>query len=294
MRWGKNAHYKKIRNLLLLILVANWGVAMAKIIYGLLTRCSSMTADGFHSFSDGASNIIGIIGITLAYKPKDSSHPYGHKKYETLFSLGIAALLVFVAINLFQKGVSRFYHKITPSIDTGSFLVMAITIFLNYLVMVYEKNNGQQLKSDILVSDAMHTKADIFTSFSVIAALIGIKIGFPIIDPIVTLLIASFIIRAAYEIIKESSDVLCDSVAIVDLKKITDIVTAVKDVKACHKIRSRGRPDDIHIDLHVQVSPEMKMGDAHQISYAIEETIKKQIPQITDVVVHMEPKQEKQ
>ncbi|MFH1281463.1 MAG: cation transporter, partial [Candidatus Omnitrophota bacterium] len=93
-------HYKKIRKILIIILALNWAVALAKIIYGLSSRCFSMAADGFHSLSDGTSNVIGIIGIHFACQPVDKDHPYGHKKYETLFSLGIAAMLFIVSFNL--------------------------------------------------------------------------------------------------------------------------------------------------------------------------------------------------
>ncbi len=103
-------HYSRIRRVLVLVLALNWAVALAKIIYGLLSRCESMTADGFHSLSDGTSNIVGLIGIHFACQPKDKDHPYGHKKYETLFSLGIAALLFFVCLNLLKEGVNRIFH----------------------------------------------------------------------------------------------------------------------------------------------------------------------------------------
>lgn len=284
-------HYKRIRSILIWILFLNWAVALAKILYGLFSRCASITADGFHSLSDGASNIIGLIGINLACQPKDRDHPYGHKKYETFFSLGIAGLLFIVCFNLLREGVIRLYKPVTPQVDIKSFMVMIATLGVNLLVMRYEYKKGRLLQSDILVSDSMHTKADIFTSLSVIIALVVIKLGYPIIDPIATIIIALFIAHAGLDIVKQSSRVLCDSAAIVDVKKITDIVLNIKGVKNCHNIRTRGRPDDIHLDLHVQVSPDMHIDEAHKISYSIEGAIKKGIPEITDVVVHMEPKE---
>ena len=282
-------HYQKIKKILLIVLALNWLVALAKIIYGFSNHCSSMTADGFHSASDGTSNIIGLLGIHFACQPVDKDHPYGHKKYETLFSLGIAAMLFIVAFNLLKGGWLRLHHPITPQIDLSSFAVMLITLAVNIWVMRYEYGKGKALKSDILVSDSLHTRADIFTSFSVIVSLIVIKLGFPLIDPIITILISLFIGFAAFEIAKESSNVLCDTAVFVDEKRIKDIVLKIKGVRACHKIRNRGRIDDIYIDLHVQVSPNMHIDDAHKISYRIEEAIKSEIPGIIDVVVHMEP-----
>jgi len=282
--------YAYIRRILIWVLILNWTVALAKILYGLLSRTASMTADGFHSLSDGTSNIIGLIGIRLAYQPKDKDHPYGHKKYETFFSLGIALLLFIICFHILKGGLNRLYNPVTPQIDIKSFAVMIVTLCINFLVMNYEYKKGRLLQSDILVSDSMHTKADIFTSLSVIIALIVIKLGYPIIDPIVTIIIALFIARAGFAIARQSSRILCDTAVILEDKKIVDIVRSIKGVKTCHKIRSRGRPDDIHVDLHVQVNPDMHVDRAHKISYDIEEEIKKNIPEVTDVVVHIEPK----
>ena len=284
-------HYNKVRRILILVLILNWVVALAKIFYGLFTHFSSMTADGFHSLSDGTSNIIGLIGIQLACQPTDRDHPYGHKKYETLFSLVIAALLFIVAFNLTKEGLERLNKPVIPRIDLISFIVMIITMAINFWVMSYETNKGKVLRSDILVSDAMHTRADIFTSLSVIIALIAVKLGYSILDPIVTIAISLFITYAGYEIVKESSAVLCDTAVILEDKKIVDIVLGIKGVKTCHKIRTRGRPDDIYVDLHVQVNPDMHIDNAHKISYAIEGAIKASIPEVTDVVVHMEPQE---
>lgn len=251
-----------------------------------------MTADGFHSLADGASNIVGLIGISLASQPRDADHPYGHRKYETFFSLCIAGLLAIVCFELIQEGIKRLYNPVTPRIDPVSFIIMLVTLSINLLVMNYEYKKGKILQSDILISDSMHTRADILTSLSVIITLVMIKSGSPIIlDPIVTIIIALFIARAAFRIVQQSSRVLCDTAVIVDVRRIVDIVLSIEGVKTCHKIRTRGRPDDIYIDLHVQVNPGMHIDKAHKISYMIEEAIKKNIPEVTDVVVHMEPEE---
>ncbi len=284
--------FQKIRDVLLYVLVLNWGVAAAKLFYGWITRSASMKADGFHSFSDGASNILGLIGIWLASKPIDRSHPYGHKKFETLASVVISGLLFLVCFNVVREGILRFFQPVIPIVDGRSFLVMGVTLAINVGVMIYERRKGKALKSDVLVSDALHTGADILTSSSVIVTLIGVKLGYPMLDPIASLVIAFFIGYAAMEVLKESSRVLSDGVAI-RREEIERSVLSIKGVKACHKIRSRGRPDDIHIDLHVLVDPEMHIHRAHHLSYAIENKIKKNFRGVTDVVVHIEPLEEK-
>ncbi len=284
-----NEHYQKIRNVLAAVLVLNWLVAFAKIFYGLYIHSASITADGFHSLSDGVSNIVGLVGIAFASQPKDKDHPYGHKKYETLFSLGIGAFLFFVCYELIEKAIERLYHPVFPQIDSMSFGVMLVTLAVNLIVMTYEYGQGKKLKSDILVSDSVHTKADIFTTLSVIITLVVVKMGYQQLDAIASIFVALFIAYSGFEILRRNSRVLTDTVVIVHTKLIRDIVLSVSGVEGCHKIRSRGRSDDIYIDLHTQVSPGMTMGSAHQISHDIENALKKTIPGVTEVIVHMEP-----
>jgi cation diffusion facilitator family transporter len=135
----------------------------------------------------------------------------------------------------------------------------------------------------------MHTKSDILVSVSVIATLVSIKIGFPMLDTIVALAIAGFIAHAVFDILRESSNVLCDKAPLM-AEEIRAIVNAVEGVKECHMIRTRGRADDIHLDLHVVVNPSMHVGRAHDITETIEKKIKEKISGVTDVVVHIEPK----
>ena len=282
-------HYQKVQKVLWIVLFLNWAVAAAKIIYGLKSRSKSMTTDGFHSLSDGTSNIIGLVGIHFSSQPKDADHPYGHRKYETLFALGIAAMLIMVAFNLTEGGVGRILKPVVPQVNIISFAVMLITTIVNIIVMIYEYRRGKKLQSDILVMDSMHTRADIFTSLLVIVALVGVKLGFPIVDPIVTFVISGFIAYSAFEIIRQESGILCDAVAIADTNKIRNIVLEIEGVKNCHKIRTRGRLDDIHLDLHVEVDGNLTMRDSHHLSHTIQKEITKKFPEVVDIIVHMEP-----
>jgi cation diffusion facilitator family transporter len=283
--------FLQIRRILLYILVLNWAVAVAKLGYGWLTRSASMSADGFHSLSDGLSNIIGLLGIWIASRPIDEGHPYGHRKYETLTSIGISAILFLACLNVVREGVLRFLRPVLPEVNWGSFLIMGITLMINLLVMTYETRKGRLLKSDVLLSDALHTRADLLTSSSVIVTLIGVRLGYPILDPVASLIIAGFIAYAAVDILREGSRVLSDGVAI-QTDEIKKVVLAIMGVKECHQIRSRGRTDDIHIDLHVLVDPRMHVVEAHHLSYAIENKIKREFRGVTDVVVHIEPLEE--
>lgn len=280
--------YTRIRNILIWVLVLNWGVAFAKIIYGHITNSLSMLADGLHSLSDGSSNIIGLIGIFIAAHPKDIEHPYGHRKYETLTSMAIAMILFFIAFNVIRMSLHRFVHRVVPEVNPLSFIVMVATLLINIAVMRYEYNRGKELKSDFLVADAYHTGSDIFASISVIASLISVKVGFPIADVIAGFIISLLICYIGIDILKHSSRVLCDYVAM-EAKEVEEAILDIPGVVGCHRIRTRGRPDDIHVDLHITVNKDMAVGKAHELSTAIEKRIREKFPGVTDVVVHIEP-----
>ncbi|MDD5503974.1 MAG: cation diffusion facilitator family transporter [Candidatus Omnitrophica bacterium] len=280
--------FRKIRSILLAILLLNWIVAFIKIIYGHAVQSIAICADGLHSFSDGASNLVGLTGIWVASRPKDKDHPYGHKKYETFAAIIIAIILFLISYNIIRNGIDRFLHPAVSNIDIASFIVMLVTVAVNAAVYLYEKSRAAALSSDILLADAEHTKSDILVSISVICALIAVKIGFPVIEPVVSVCIALMIAYSAVIILKESSGVLCDK-SVMDEDPIRSLVLGFDDVKGCHKIRTRGRRDDVHIDLHIAVDADMPIGKAHDLNHRIEEKIKADIKNVTDIVIHIEP-----
>ncbi len=280
--------YIQVRNVLLTILVLNFIVAFAKIIYGVITKTSSMVADGYHSFSDGASNIIGIIGIWITSKPADESHPYGHHKFETLATIVISLLLFFVSFEILTDAYARFKNPVIPNIDVYNFAVMIITLIINMIVVWYEGKKGKELKSSILISDSKHTKSDIYVSISVLVGLLAIKKGLVIVDTIVSSLIAILIVKAGLEILIPGIKVLSDA-NIMDTKRINDLVIKVPDVIFCHKIRTRGKEDYIMVDLHVGVDKNVTLEYSHRIAHNIENLLKEKIDGVGEVIVHMEP-----
>lgn len=280
--------FRQARKVLIYTLILNWLVALAKLIYGIMTRSASMTADGFHSFADGTNNIVGLIGFYIAGRPVDKTHPYGHEKYETLTALGIGGILLLVAFDIIKNSIQRFSNPVIPDVNMGSYIVMFITVAVNIFVMTYENREGKRLKSDFLISDSYHTRSDILVSCSVIAALFAVKFGIPIFDPIVAGLIAIFIGYSGVEILLQTSKVLSDA-AVVPPATIKKIVTDFDDVVNCHNIRTRGRQDNICVDLHIWVKPDMHIDKSHELAHSIEERLKKEIPGVREVITHIEP-----
>ncbi len=279
---------KQIKHVLWVVLFLNAGVSIAKIILGLSTGSNSVLADGFHSIADSTSNIIGLVGINAAMLPVDRDHPYGHKKFETLAALGIAGLLGVTVLTILHEAYERIINPVTPEVNVLSFIVMLATMGINIMVVRYEKKLGTALQSDILLSDSYHTATDIMVSLSVILTLVAVKLGWFWLDTVAAIIIAVLIAVAAWKIVKQGSTVLCDQ-AVLDEEAIIGLAMEVAGVQGCHKVRSRGRRDDLQIDLHIQVDCAATIDEAHQIGHLVADAVRHEFEGVSDVVVHVEP-----
>lgn len=282
-------NFEKVKKVLWSILVANITVAILKIVVGSFIKSNSMTADGFHSLTDGSSNIVGLIGIRFASKPVDEDHPYGHGKFEMLAGFFIAVMLLFIGGNVIINTVDRILNPVIPDISVKSLVILLITLLINIVVSRYEYVKGKECNSQILISDSTHTKSDIYVSIGVFVTLICIKFGLPaIIDSFASFGVAGFIFHAAYEIYRDNSGILVDKVAI-DTKEIEDIVLCFGQIKDIHHIRSRGYGNDIYIDMHIMTEPEMSVEKSHELIHEIEEKIIREMGKNIELTVHLEP-----
>ncbi|MBI5214056.1 MAG: cation transporter [Nitrospirae bacterium] len=280
----------EIRKVLLITLALNILVSAAKVFYGYITNSVSIFSDGFHSFFDGISNIVGLVGIYISSNPPDEKHPYGHRKYETVFTIFVGLLMLLTCFEVFKKVYESFAGRHETTVTGASFIVMIVTMAINVFVSIYEKRKGLRLNSEFLIADSQHTKSDIYVSIGVIVSLIFIKLGFPLADPIAGAVVGIFIAKAGIDIIKGSTETLVDS-SQTDISLIKDIACNVDGVIECHKIRTRGTKGQIFVDLHMLVNPALSVEEAHAIAERAERVIKERLPEVADVVVHIEPSQ---
>jgi cation diffusion facilitator family transporter len=279
----------EIKRMLWIILFLNVGVALAKLFWGIVTKSSAMQADGFHSLFDGASNVIGLIGMGFASRPADRDHPYGHSKYETYASAIIGAMLLFAAYRIGSEAIAGIVGNAPPPrVDAISFVVMIGTLVINLGVTWWEHRVGKRLGSAILVADASHTASDAFVSIGVIIGLVLVRLGVPKADPIVALLVTGAIIYTAWEVFKQASATLSDS-ARIPVSDLCAVALAVPGVLGCHHIRSRGSEAEVMVDLHIQVAPDISVCDGHDIAEAVERSLAEHFPQVFDVLAHLEP-----
>lgn len=281
---------KEVKKVLWIILFANIAVAVMKIILGTAIQSGAVLADGFHSLTDGSSNVVGLVGMTLASQPVDKEHPYGHAKFETMSSLVIVGALAMLAFEVTTSAINRFSNPVIPQIEPWTFVVMLATLAINLVVTTLEGRAGKRLQSSILTADAKHTMSDVFVTIGVILSLGLLKLGFPVwIDPVVSLGVAVMIIKAAVEIFMEASKVLLDAQT-VEASVIEKHLKDIPEVKAIHNVRSRGTATQQFLDLHVLADPDMTLTQAHDLAHRIEAAIQAGMPETkVQVITHLEP-----
>jgi cation diffusion facilitator family transporter len=280
--------YTAVSRVLARVLFLNLIVAAAKIVLGATTGAVSVLTDGFHSLTDGGSNLVALVALRVARRPPDREHPYGHRKFETMASVGILVFLLLVVVQVLWAAVERLRSPLVPIVDSLSFVVMGGTFLINLAVVTYERRAGRRLSSEVLIADSHHTQSDLFTSLTVIAALVGVKLGFPLLDPLAAVIVAGFIGYACWEIFQETTRILADQIVIAE-GEIRDVVREVPEVLGCHHIRSRGAADHVFLDLHVWLDPSMRLDEAHRISHVVKDRIMVRFPQVKDAIIHIEP-----
>lgn len=271
-------------------MLLNLVVAASKIGYGHYTNTLSIRADGFHSLTDATNNLVGLAGVYVASRPADAGHPYGHQKFEILASGLVGLSLLGMAYDVLMSAVERFFSETPdlPNLDALAYIVLAVTLLINVVIANYERRQGEKLDSAFLLSDAVHTRSDILVTIGVVITVALVELGYPTLDVFTAFGIAAFIAWAGIGVLRSNLNYLADS-AVVDVTVVEEVVLKIPGVASTHKIRTRGAPGAIHVDLHIQIAPHLDVVQAHRVTHWVIEALKREIHGVTDVLVHTEP-----
>ena len=280
---------RRVRTVLWIVLALNLAVALAKLSYGIISHSAAMEADGFHSLFDGASNIIGLVGMWFAARPADADHPYGHAKFETFAAAVIGIMLAFAGYTVGKGAIDSLGGTgVATEVTTTSFVIMLGTLAVNLFVTTWERRAGRRLGSEILIADASHTLSDVLVSSGVIVSLVLVKAGIEAADGIVALLVAVVIFHTAWGIFRGVLHTLGDA-ARLPADEVAAVAAGVPGVIEAHGVRTRGPESQVMVDLHVEVDPEATVARGHAIAHEVEDALRREYGQVTDVVVHLEP-----
>jgi cation diffusion facilitator family transporter len=269
--------------------VGNVFLSALKFIVGMTAGSMAVIADALHSFSDILVSAATWLGIRLSSKPADESHPYGHGDVEPLVGLLISIVLAIVGFEFAKHS----YNLLTAAPAVPNPMALYVTLFaiaFKEAMSRYTYRVAARINSPALRADAHHHRSDVYTSIAVVIGVVGALLGYPILDPMVGLLVSLIIIKVGYDVGKENIYQLLGTVPTPKLKKrIEDFIYPLEEVKLIHRIRIHGFGAYYAVDLHICVDEELPLGAAHRISHKVEKMILNEFSEISTVLVHIEP-----
>ena len=287
---SKSQRQNSIKNVLYITLGLNLLVLETKFSLGLATGSLSLLADALHSFSDSASNILGLVAMRLANPQPDWDHPYGHSKFESLGALGIAGFLIVAGIEILSSAVNRLFFSDRDApveINNLSLIMMIVVLVINIFIAGYEAQKGKALKSKLLEADARHTLSDVWVTVVLLVGMWGMRLGLIWLDIVLAFVVGGLVFWSAWEVIRDNIPFLSDRVAI-PAREIMDIVMDVYGVLNCHSITSRGvAGQDIFVEMHLVVAPR-EISAACKIVETVERKLQEKYGSV-HVTIQLEP-----
>jgi len=277
-----------VRRVFIGLLVANLAVVAAKSFVGLRAGSLAILGSALDSSVDALNNVLALIVVRVAAKEPDEDHPYGHGKFETLGALAIVGFLSITCFELIRGAVNELLQGPHPVGVTDSQLaVLVLTLGVNVVIAWYENRRGRELRSELLIADAAHTRADVLITVGVLAGVLFARQGWWWIDPVVAIAVALVIVQVAYRILVRTVPVLVDQRAL-PTGEIRQTAETVPGVKSAYGIRSRGPSDLRYAEVTIAVDPKADVAAAHAIADQVEERLKQDL-QLHEVTVHVEP-----
>jgi cation diffusion facilitator family transporter len=260
-------------------------------IVGTLSGSTALVVESAHTFSDILTSAIAFIGFKIGLKPADKEHPYGHGRAEPLVGLVIVIFLLFISYEIF----SEVYYKLTlgPSLTPPGIIaaVMALVgIAANYIMSSYSMRIGRKINSPAIIADANHQKVDIFACAAIFVGVIGSRLGFPILDPLVGGFVGLLILKTAFDVARDNINHIMGKVPSNKLiNDIKSVAVSVEGVYDAHDIKVNYLGPYASAELHVKVESDLALKKAHKISHNVEKTLIDKIDLINSATVHVCP-----
>jgi|Deesub1362A_J573_1020465.scaffolds.fasta_scaffold00131_48 cation diffusion facilitator family transporter len=270
-------------------IVGNFFLTIFKFVIGVISNSTAIIADAVDSFSDFVMSLVVWVGLKKAVKYPDEEHPYGHGDLEPLAGLIASIILCVLGFEIARHSVLK-AMKVTGPPEVLAVLAIIPTVLLKEWMARYTLKVSEKIKSPALKAGAMNYRGDIYSSFIVIAGLIGAGLGFPILDPIAGFIIALLILKMGVSVGKENVEQLIGTVPSPGLiEEVKNAAEKVPGARCIHNIRIHAVGAFATVDLHVCVDESLSIEKAHEIATIIQDRIVEKFPEINYALVHVEP-----
>lgn len=282
--------YKIGRKVSIIGLVVNILLSIVKVLVGISFASMALVADGLHSVSDIASTVVIMISIKFSQTPADENHPYGHGKAEPIGTAVLGIILLVTGFLLVKDSLIGIFADKIVQPGMIAFWVAFISIFTKEALYQYTLKIGRKINSKGLIADAHHHRSDAFSSMASLVGIAGSRIGLPFLDPLAALIVAFFIIKIGFNILKDAINELMDSTLDPEkVKEFSDIVNDVNGVINVADIKLRSYGPKLFVELSVAVDNKLSVGEGHNVAENVKKQLKDKDKSVQDVLVHVDP-----
>ncbi|MBN1038003.1 cation transporter [Clostridium botulinum] len=270
-------------------IIGNVILSIIKIGIGIIASSKAMIADGVHSLSDVFSTIGVIIGLKLSSKKADKEHPYGHEKFESLTSVFLGIMLVLVSLGIGFSGIKNLIYGNYSIPGSLAIFAAVISIVSKEAMYWYTLKYAEKINSTSLKADAWHHRSDSFSSIGALIGIIGARMGFPMLDPAIALVISIIIIKVSYDILKQSINQLMDtSVGDNAIKKMNAAIHSIDGVKNIDNLKTRLHANKVYVDVEISVESDISVEEGHKIAMNVHNIIEEN-KDVKHCMVHVNP-----
>lgn len=278
-------------------IIVNLLLSLFKLIAGIWGASGAMISDAVHSASDVFSTFIVMIGVTISNKKSDKEHPYGHERLECVASVILAIVLFATGIGIGIDGIQKIAAGNYGDMEIPkkiALLAAIASIAVKEWMYWYTRAAAKKINSGALMADAWHHRSDSLSSIGAFIGILGARLGFPVLDPIASVVICIFIGKAALDIFKDSIDKMIDkSCDEQTIKKMERLVLSESGVKGIDVLRTRMFGAKVYVDVEISVDENMMLKESHEIAEEVHEAIEKAFPQVKHCMVHVNPFEQK-
>jgi len=280
---------KSGRKAIIVGIVGNTILVIFNFIVGTLSGSTALIAEAAHTFSDILDSSIAFVGFKIGLKPPDIEHPYGYGRAESLAGLITVVFLIIIVYELLLEVYQKLLlgGQLTPPSWIAAIMAL-VGIVVNYTMTSYMTKIGQQINSPAIMADAKHQRVDILTSIAIFVGVAGSQFGFPILDPLVALLIVVLVLRTAYGVARDNINNILGKVPSEEISNdIKEAALSVDGVQGIHNIKVNYFGPYATSDIHIEVDPNLSITEAHEISIKAEKEIIDQVDIVTAVNIHV-------
>ncbi len=274
-------------------IAANILLSLAKLAAGILAHSGAMISDAVHSASDVFSTVIVLVGVRISARDSDREHPFGHERMECVAAIVLAVILLVTGLFIGYGGVRKIVGADSSPLAVPGMLALAaalVSIAVKEAMFWYTRHYAHLTDSDALMADAWHHRSDALSSVGALVGIAGARLGFPVLDPLASVVICIFIGKAAADIFRDAIDKMVDRSCGEETENaMRERVLSHPEVRGVDRLLTREFGSRVYVELEIAVNGSLPLTDAHAVAERVHDDLEAAFPKVKHVMIHVNP-----